>query len=187
MRKRMPARMLVLTALFSALTAVGAYIRIPTPLVAFTLQVFFVFMSGVMLGPKYGAISQSVYLAIGLLGLPVFSGGGGPAYVLQPSFGFLLSYIPASALVGKLCCGERAYLRRILFACFAGLAVIYLIGLPYMAVIVNVYLKRDMSAWSIVRNGMLIFLPFDTLKIILTAVLGSTLVPRVRRLGNNGA
>ena len=183
MERHIPIRSLVLTALFAALTAVGAFIRIPTPLVAFTLQVLFVFLAGALLGPKYGALSQGVYVALGLLGIPVFVSGGGPAYVLQPSFGFLLSYIPAAAVVGRLCGGEdRPGFRRIALACVAGLGVIYVVGLPYMALIVNLYLGRGMSLWDILWSGMIMFLPFDGLKIVVTAVLARALLPTLRRL-----
>ncbi len=60
MQKHIPVRELALTALMAALTAVGAFIRVPTPWSAFSMQVFFVFMAGALLGPKYGALSQAV-------------------------------------------------------------------------------------------------------------------------------
>ena len=72
-------RMLLLTALFAALTAIGAFLKIPTPWSSFTLQVFFVCMAGVLLGPKYGALSQLVYIALGLMGLPIFTTGADSA------------------------------------------------------------------------------------------------------------
>lgn len=60
----MKTRNLLLIALFTALTAVGAFIRIPTPLSSFTLQVFFTCMAGVLLGAKYGAVSQLIYVLL---------------------------------------------------------------------------------------------------------------------------
>ena len=89
-------RMLLLTALFAALTAIGAFLKIPTPWSSFTLQVFFVCMAGVLLGPKYGALSQLVYIALGLMGLPIFTAGGGLGYVFQPTFGFFALLYPRS-------------------------------------------------------------------------------------------
>ena len=154
-------RMLLLTALFAALTAIGAFLKIPTPWSSFTLQVFFVCMAGVLLGPKYGALSQLVYIALGLMGLPIFTTGGGLGYVFQPTFGFLLSYIPA---------------------CAAGLAVIYLVGLPYMGLILNVYLGKDMGVAAILWAGMLPFLPWDVVKIAATVVLAGVLVPRMKEM-----
>ena len=179
MKKPIPARALALSALLAALTAAGAFIRIPTPWSAFTLQVLFVFLAGALLGPKYGALSQTVYVLLGLAGLPVFTGGGGPMYVFQPTFGFLLSYIPAAAVVGALCRGQARF-WRIAAACLAGLGVIYLVGLPYMALILNVYLGKGLTAWQVITGGMLIFLPFDALKLVLAALLAKTLLPRLK-------
>ena len=181
MKTHIPVHKLALTALFAALTAIGAWLRIPTPWSAFTLQVLFVFLAGALLGSGYGALSQAVYVGMGLIGLPVFVSGGGPAYVLQPTFGFLLSYIPAAAVVGRLCRGTPGF-GRIVLACTVGLAVIYAVGLPYMALIVNGYLGGDLSLQEILWSGMLVFLPFDAGKIAVTGALVKTLLPRLRKL-----
>jgi len=77
-------------ALFAALTAVGAFIRVPLPIVPFTLQTFFVALSGALLGARRGMLAQLLYVAIGLLGVPIFTKGGGIGYVFQPSFGYLV-------------------------------------------------------------------------------------------------
>ena len=83
-------RSLILAALFAALTAIGAFLKIPLGALSLTLQFLFTAMAGVLLGPRWGAASQAVYVALGLAGLPVFTMGGGLGYVFQPSFGFLL-------------------------------------------------------------------------------------------------
>ena len=75
--KKVNVQMLVLTALFTALTAVGAFIRIPTAWVSFTLQIFFTFLAGILLGPGWGALSQLIYVLLGLAGVPIFTQGGG--------------------------------------------------------------------------------------------------------------
>ena len=78
---------MILVALFAALIAVGAFIRIPVPLVPFTMQTFFIVLSGMMLGKKLGAASALVYLAVGLVGFPVFTQGGGQGSIqmLKPT------------------------------------------------------------------------------------------------------
>ena len=86
---------MILVALFAALIAVGAFIRVPVPLVPFTMQTFFVVLAGMLLGKKLGAASALVYLAIGLIGIPVFTQGGGIGYVLKPSFGDMIGFIVA--------------------------------------------------------------------------------------------
>ena len=94
----MNVRMMVRAALFAALTAVGAFIRIPIGDLSVTLQVMFSLMAGLILKEKWGSISQIMYILCGLVGIPVFTGGGGPQYVLQPSFGFI---IPKKAFCGE--------------------------------------------------------------------------------------
>ncbi|MCD7749951.1 MAG: biotin transporter BioY [Oscillospiraceae bacterium] len=183
MKKTIPVQKLVLCALFAALTAVGAFIRIPTAWVSFTLQVLFVFLAGALLGPKYGAISQAVYVALGLVGIPIFTNGGGFTYVFQPSFGFLLSYIPAAAVVGAIVGRREAPgFWRIVCACLAGLAVIYAIGVPYMGLIINVYMGSEMGLKALLWSGMIMFLPFDGLKIVVTGLLAKPLIPRLHKL-----
>ena len=88
---------MILVALFAALIAVGAFIRVPVPLVPFTMQTFFVVLAGMLLGKKLGGASALVYLAVGLIGIPVFTQGGGIGYVLKPSFGYLIGFV-----VGKI-------------------------------------------------------------------------------------
>lgn len=97
-RARSTVLPLVLTALFAALTAIGAFLRIPAGEISFTLQVFFTSMAGILLGPWWGAASQVVYVLLGLIGLPIFTEGGGLMYLAKPSCGFLLG-LPLMAMV----------------------------------------------------------------------------------------
>ena len=172
------ARKLVYTALLAALTAVGAFIRIPIGISVITLQFLFTAMAGVLLGPGGGALSQGVYVALGLVGLPIFTAGGGFGYVLQPSFGFLLGLIPAAAVIGGLSRRSSSPVRLAL-ACGAGLAVLYAVGVPYMALILNGYLGKGISAPALLWSGMLIYLPGDAAKIAVTALLCPVLRRRV--------
>lgn len=175
----MKTRTLILTALFAALTAIGAFLKIPTPISSFTLQFFFTCMAGILLGAGYGALSQLIYILLGLLGLPVFTGGGGFSYVLQPTFGFLLGLIPAAAVVGlvtrRLGCGFPG----ICLGGAAGLAVLYLIGLPYLHGIFTLHLHQAWTLKQTLMGGMVIFLPWDVLKILFAGLLGSRLAPRL--------
>ena len=171
---------LTLTALFAALTAIGAFLRIPTPWSSFTLQIFFVCMAGVLLGPRWGALSQVVYVGLGLLGLPIFTEGGGLGYVFQPTFGFLLSYIPAAFIIGRVS-GGSASRGRLTLACLAGLAVIYAVGMPYMALILNVYLGKSLGLMALLWAGMLPFLPWEAVKVAVTVVLAEKLVPVLQK------
>ena len=96
---------MVLAALFAALIAVGAYIRIPIAFspVPITLQTFFILLAAVALGKKWGVVSVAVYLLVGFIGFPVFSGGsGGIGILFGPTGGYLYSYILVAYLVGLL-------------------------------------------------------------------------------------
>ena len=161
-------RMMILAALFAALTAVGAFIRFPLGTMSVTLQFMFTAMAGVLLGAKWGAVSQTVYVVLGLVGLPVFTMGGGIGYVMQPSFGFLLGLSPAAWVVGAAA-GESLDPRRMALASLAGLAVLYAVGMPYMALILNVYMGKGMTLSALLWAGMLPYLPGDAVKIIVAA------------------
>ena len=125
----MTTRQLVRTALFAALTAVGAFLKIPLGPSAITLQFFFTAMAGCLLGSGCGALSQLIYVALGLLGLPVFTAGGGFSYVLHPTFGFLLGLIPAAWVIGRLARSTRSFWRialaALLFGLFRALSNVY--------------------------------------------------------------
>ena len=176
----MKVRPLILTALFAVLTAAGALIRIPTPFSAITLQFFCTAAAGVLLGAKYGAVSQILYVLLGLMGLPVFAMGGGIGYVLQPSFGFTLGLIGAAWVMGHMT-RQRCDARRVALACAAGLGAVYAVGLPYMAAILNGYMGLSLTAWQLILAGVLPFLPADALKVVLCALL----FPRLRRILGN--
>ena len=98
----MKLRQLLFAAMFAALMVVSAYIKIPIPTLPITLQVMIVFMSGLILTPKYALASQLVYVALGLVGVPVFSNGGGIGYVFQPSFGFIIGFSVCAFLISLL-------------------------------------------------------------------------------------
>ena len=94
---------MVLAALFAALIAVGSYIRIPVGPIPITLQTFFVLLAAVTLGRKWGVVSVIVYLLVGFIGFPVFTGGGGGIGILfGPTGGYLYSFVLVAYLVGLL-------------------------------------------------------------------------------------
>lgn len=166
----MKTRTMILCALFAALTAVGGFFKIPFALAAISLQFLFTAMAGVLLGAGYGALSQAVYVLIGLVGVPIFALGGGFSYIFQPTFGFLLGLIPCAYVIGKLAKRPLTFWRTAL-SMLAGLAVLYAIGVPYMALIANGYLGKGLTFWQVIRRGMLIYLPGDLLKITLGSLL----------------
>lgn len=173
-------RALVRCALFAALTAAGAFIHIQFFQATITLQFFFTGMAGLLLGAKLGALSQVLYVFLGLAGLPVFALGGGVGYLFHPTFGFVLGLIPAAWLIGKL--GEKTRtVRGAVLACAAGLAALYAVGIPYLALIVNVYQGGSVGTATLLAAYLLPYLPGDGAKIALCALLA----PRVTRALKN--
>ena len=172
----MKTRDLIYCALFAALTAIGAFIHFQFMHATITLQCFFTAMAGLLLGARLGALSQALYVGLGLVGLPIFAAGGGFSYVFNPTFGFLLGLIPAAWVIGRLAEKNRTPLRLAL-ACAAGFAVLYAIGLPYIALIVNVYNGGAVSAAKLATAYRLPYLPGDCLKIVVSVLLA----PRILR------
>lgn len=171
---------MVLAALFAALTAIGAFIKIPLGFTFITLQVLFSCLAGVLLGPKWGAVSQAVYVALGLVGLPVFTEGGGLGYLAKPSMGFLFGLILLSWVAGRITRANRSPLR-VALACAAGDLAMYAVALPYMYLVLNLYLGMEKSVLDVIRGGMLLYLPGDAVKIAVAALVSGPLLKAVRR------
>ena len=167
-------RQLTLCALFAALTAAGALIRIPVGYAVFTLQFFFTALAGILLGAKWGAISQLLYAALGFAGLPLFGSGGGISYFLQPTCGFVLALPAAAWIIGRLCSPLHSR-RRILFAGHAGLLVLYAVGFIYLVAIFRLYLRLDTPIGTLAALYLLPYYLFDCGKLFLCALLAQRL------------
>ncbi|KDR96143.1 biotin transport system substrate-specific component [Peptoclostridium litorale DSM 5388] len=181
---RIKTRDMILISMFAALTAIGAFIKIPTPIVPFTLQFLFCAYSGMFLGARYGLYSQLLYVGIGLAGIPIFASGGGPTYVLQPTFGYLIGFILCATLIGKLTENmKEVSFKRVFPSVLAGLAMVYIFGVSYLYMIVNLYFGKAMSVNAAIAAG---FLPYITSDLILSAFVAATavyVVPALRRAG----
>ena len=172
---------MVLVSLFTALTAIGAFLSIPLGDVPITLQSMFTILSGLLLGPKLGSLSQLVYVLLGLSGVRIFAGlSGGPQTILKPSFGFLIGFIFAAFIVGKIAHGENSTdFKRIFLATLVGTFIIYLFGLPHMYIILNTVMGKAISISTAIKTGCLIFLPGDILKAFLSSLIASKVLKRV--------
>lgn len=173
----MKLRNWILAALFTALTAVGCLIKIPTPISSFSPLFFFTALSALLLGPKFGALSQGMYVALGLLGLPIFTTGGGIGSIFTTTFGFLLGLIPAAAVIGLLVKRWGTSFAALCAASTVGLAVLYAVGLPYMHLILTVYMDKTWTIGETVMGGMVLFLPWDAVKIVAAAGLARRMLP----------
>lgn len=126
------ARETVLFALFTALTAAGAFIRVP-----------------------------------------VFTEGGGPGYIFQPTFGYLIGFIAGAWLTGRIREGARGLpsVKRLLAADFAGLLVVYLFGMVYVYALNNFVLGTPIGIWPVVLYCFILAVPGDICLCVLAAML----------------
>ena len=173
----MKTKDIIMTALFTALIAAGAFIRIPVPVCPFTLQFLFTTLAGVLLGSRKGAAAVGVYVILGLAGLPIFTSGGGIGYVLQPTFGYLIGFILGSFITGVIAHSGALTFRRLLAACFAGLMAVYAVGMFYYWLIGRFWLEKPVGLWSLFLYCFLLAVPGDICLCILSAVLGKRLLP----------
>ena len=175
---------LALVGVFTSILAVSALVSIPiTPIspVPITLQVLAVYLIATLLGPRYGALSCLLYLLLGTVGLPVFSGGdSGIGQLIGPSGGYLFSF-PLAAFAGGLVAkgtggSRRSEVIRVTLATAVALAIIYAVGVLWLSF---AYLHGNIYEGFIL--GAAPFIPFDILK----AVVAIPISLRVRqaRLG----
>ncbi len=181
------AKDITLISLFVALITIGSKITIPSPIVPFTLQTMFVYLSGMLLGSRLAPMSMIIYILLGLLGLPVFTKGGGLSYVLSPTFGYLIGFIVASYIIGKSVeiMENRIVFWRLMVAMIISLLVLYTIGVTYMYLISTIYLGKPLSLYDAVWYGALLFIPTDVISATLCSILGVKIAHRVRTIVNN--
>lgn len=172
---------MVLCSMFSALISAGAFMKIPIPLVPFTLQFLFTTSAGLLLGAKLGFVSVMVYVLLGLSGFPVFAQGGGISYVLQPSFGYLVGFAVGAYVTGKIAqsSGTPSF-SRLLAANLAGLFVVYGLGLGYYALMSGLYLGSPVGLWPLFLYGFLLAVPGDLVICVAAAALAKILIPIIK-------
>jgi biotin transport system substrate-specific component len=163
------ARVLALSGIFGALTAVGGLVSIPFFPVPLTLQTFFVYLA-VLKMKRHAYFSQLVYLGIGLVGLPVFARGmGGYAALFGPTGGFLLGFALGAAVSGHVY--GRAMGGRYsgwLATALCG-TVIFLVGWAWLAYWLGG--SFEAAAWA----GVIPFLPGDAVKMVLAVAMAKKL------------
>ncbi len=165
--KKINTRQMILVSLFAALTAVGAFVTIPIGMVPISMQNMFTILSGMVLGGKLGAFSQLIYIFVGTVGLPVFSGfRAGPGVLLGPTGGFLIGFVLSSYIVGMLIENiKNMNVYVYLSIGILGMIIIYLTGVTQLILFAKIGIK------DAVMVGIVPFLPGDCLKVITATFL----------------
>ena len=169
-------RWMVLASLMAALTAVGAYIHVPIGPVPIVLSTLFVLLSGLLLGSRWGLASMALYLFVGAIGMPVFSGGrGGFAHFLGPTGGYLFGYLLASLLTGMI--SERSHGNFFweIIAVIIGSLAIYGLGVPWLKTVTQMSWPKTFIV------GMVPFIIGDAVKASVALILARAVRPILNR------
>ena len=168
---------IIYCGLFTALIAVGAFIKIPVPVVPFTLQYLFTMLAGLLLGARLGSLSVFAYMVLGLAGLPIFSEGGGLWYVFKPSFGYIIGFVVGTFVTGWIAEHmKRKTILNYLAANLTGLMIVYAFGMIYYYVICNYVINTPIGVWPLFLYCFLLAVPGD----IALSILGAVVAKRVR-------
>ena len=173
-------------ALFASLTSIKAFIKIETPLVPITLQFAFCAYAGLILGAKKGMASQAFYVIIGLIGFPVFARGGGPFYIFEPTFGYLLGFIVAAYVIGKMTETLKDYKIKMAFlkmgaAVSIGLLIVYTTGVIYLYGILNLHLESPINIKGALLVGVAPFILGDVILSALVILTAKRVMPTIDR------
>ncbi len=186
-RDRNMTKNMAVCGLFAALVAAGAFIRVTIPVqpfpMHFTMQWFFVLLAGLLLGARLAGASVCAYLAVGLMGVPIFAAGGGLAYLVRPTFGFLLGFAVAAYVMGKLCeVLKPAGMLWMMVPALCGLFVYYLSGAVYFYLVSNYVISMPVGWRVVLVNCCLITVGEDFILCVLAAMAAARLKPVLRFL-----
>lgn len=162
MKQKLTTQELTTMALLAALLCVSSYIsiRLPFSAVPITAQTLVINMAALLLKPKKAGITIAVWILLGIAGLPVFSGGTGGFGVLAGSTGgYIIGYLAAAILISLLR-GQKNHFLRSLLSVFAGIIIIYAVGLPWMKAVMH------LNWTAVILTGMVPFLAGDIIKCI---------------------
>ncbi|MBR3299664.1 MAG: biotin transporter BioY [Clostridia bacterium] len=166
---------MALSALMAAALCILAPLSIPIGPVPITLSVLAIMLMPYLSGMRLSVLAVVLYLALGALGLPVFSGfEGGVQKLVGPTGGFLVGYIPL-ALIAGLFVDKSDRMPAQLLGLALGLFACYALGTVWLALQMRIDLSAALGA------AVLPFLPLDAVKLVTAAVLGPQLKKRLKR------
>lgn len=172
---------IVYASMFGAVTAIGAFIAVPLPFspVPITLQTLFLFLAAALIGGKLGALSQIVYIALGIIGLPVFAGGkAGFGVLLGPSGGYLYGFVIGAFVAGILISvREKPGVAWIMLSLCTAVVAIYSCGVLQLAAVASLSLQKSILV------GALPFLPGDAVKLTAAALIAVRVRDKIKPAG----
>lgn len=177
MKTRISVRDISYIALFATLISVSGYISVPLPFsaVPVTAQTLAVMLAGSLLPASQAALSLIVFLLMGAVGLPVFSGGtGGLGIIVGKTGGYLIGFLFGAVAI-SLTKGRNVNFARILSAnLFGGIIVVYIFGALWLSFVTKI------SLWNSVILGVVPFIPGDVVKAVIAALLSVRLNKHMR-------
>lgn len=184
--KQLNTRDVVLCAMFIALITVGAYIKIPIPNMPFTLQFLFTNLAGIILGARLGGLSVLIYVLAGLIGLPVFTTGGGPGYIFYPTFGYLVGFIVGTYVSGKFIESRELTTKNIFLASIINLFFVYTLGMVHYYIISNFYSDSPIGIGALFLYCFVLAVPGDIFLCFLSAVVGKKVKSAISKIYYRG-
>lgn len=173
---------LVFISLMVAVVVISARLSLVIGPVPITMQTLAVVLTGLLLGPGKSWLVPTIYLIMGLLGFPVFSGGGGIGYIIKPTFGFLLGFIPATYLAGHLY--RLKWFKRdnfnVVIASFIGIFVIYLFGLGYIP-LAGIFFGSELAVMASILPGLPFMIIGEFIKTICLAMIVPLLIRELEK------
>ncbi|MEM7036297.1 MAG: biotin transporter BioY [Bacteroidota bacterium] len=161
--------------IFAGLMALGGNVTVPLGAVPFVLSDFFVVLSALVLGARFGVLSVGIYLCLGAVGLPVFAdGSGGAEHFVGPTGGYLLGFLIAAFVVGRISELPPQTIWKDFAAGFTGYLTIYVLGVSGLVLI------AELPLGTAIQVGALDFLFPMSMKVTV-----SVLLAQVIRMGLN--
>lgn len=175
------AQELAKCAIFVVLMTVAAYIKIPFWPVPLSFQTVVCVLTGLLLGWKYGGLAMLCYLLLGVVGVPVFTKGGGFWYVMELTFGYIIGFVAAAFVAGLIAHRrERVGFKRMIVAALAAMLANYLIGVVYFCCIWHFYMKAS-GLWTALWSYNILYMFKDIVLCVLAAILAQKVLPLINR------
>ncbi|OAA90206.1 biotin transporter BioY [Clostridium ljungdahlii] len=178
MKKELTVRDIIYAALLAAIISILGYIIVPLPFspIPITGQSLAVMIAGCILTPVQAGLSMLIFLFLGCIGIPVFSGGrAGIGILVGKSGGYFIGYLIGAVVISILTRKNKSVVNMLLACLLGGIGVVHFLGAEWLGFITNIGMKK---AFII---GSLPFLPGDLLKAIVGIFISSRLNKELRR------